>query len=190
MKKLIDEIPLIINHQLEGFGLAYPNLAVDIEHRFVCRSEVTRRGKVAVISGGGSGHEPLHGGYVGFGMLDGACMGEIFTSSTPDQIIACAKTVEAGAGVLCIVKNYTGDRLNFEMAVELLNGQGIPTRMVLIDDDVGVKDGILTAGRIVLIWPAWSTCVAAQWALPWRGVLYRQWAAQTFCWRKERWKSE
>ncbi len=147
MKKLIDEIPYIIDHQLEGFGLAYSELAVDTKHRFVRRSLATRRGKVAVISGGGSGHEPLHGGYVGFGMLDGACMGEIFTSPTPDQIIACAKAVEAGAGVLCVVKNYTGDRLNFEMAVELLNGEGIATRMVLIDDDVGVEDGVRTAGR-------------------------------------------
>ena len=95
---------------------------------------------MAVISGGGSGHEPMHGGFVGHGMLDGACPGEIFTSPTPDQMLACGLAVNSGAGVLLIVKNYTGDVLSFETAAELLHGEGVPVQTVLVDDDVAVKD--------------------------------------------------
>jgi dihydroxyacetone kinase-like protein len=102
---------------------------------------------VALVSGGGSGHEPLHGGFVGYGMLHGACPGAIFTSPTPDQILACATAVEGGAGVLLIVKNYTGDVLSFETAAELLHMEGIRVRTVLVDDDVAVKDSLFTAGR-------------------------------------------
>ena len=104
-------------------------------------------GKVAIISGGGSGHEPMHGGFVGKGMLDAACPGEVFTSPTPDQMYEAAKAVNSGAGVLFLVKNYTGDVLNFETAAELAHGDGIPVQNILIDDDVAVKDSLYTAGR-------------------------------------------
>ncbi len=106
-----------------------------------------KQGKVALISGGGSGHEPLHSGFVGLGMLDAACAGEIFTSPTPDQMLAATKTVSAGAGVLYIVKNYTGDVLNFEMAAELAEAEGVPVKSVLVADDVAVEDSTWTAGR-------------------------------------------
>src|SRR5690606_33983751 len=104
-------------------------------------------GKVAMVSGGGSGHEPMHGGFVGMGMLDGACPGEVFTSPTPDQMYECAKAVDSGEGVLFIVKNYTGDVLNFETAAELAHADGIKVQTILIDDDVAVKDSLYTAGR-------------------------------------------
>ncbi len=156
MKKLINVIDNILAEQLEGMALAHPQLIeVHFDPTFIMRKELTP-GKVALVSGGGSGHEPLHGGFVGYGMLDGACPGAIFTSPTPDQMLACAgavyspnrgSTPSAGPGVLLIVKNYTGDVLSFEAAAELLHMEGIPVRTVLVDDDVAVKDSTFTAGR-------------------------------------------
>jgi dihydroxyacetone kinase-like protein len=147
MKKLINQVDRIIIEQLEGMAAAHPDLRIHHSPHYIVRADAPQAGKVAVISGGGSGHEPLHGGYVGLGMLTGACPGEVFTSPTPDQMIACAKAVDGGAGVLFLVKNYTGDLLSFEMAAELLHGEGIPVQNILIDDDVAVKDSLYTAGR-------------------------------------------
>lgn len=148
MKKLINAVQDVVTEQLQGLAVAHPELVkVNYEPRYVYRADAPVKGKVALVSGGGSGHEPMHGGFVGFGMLDGACPGEVFTSPTPDQIYACAKTVEGGAGVLLIVKNYTGDVLNFETALELLHEDGLQVQSVLIDDDAAVKDSLYTAGR-------------------------------------------
>lgn len=148
MKKLINDIDDVLHEQLEGMALAHPQLLrVHFGPNYLTRAEAPVAAKVAVVSGGGSGHEPLHGGFVGPGMLDGACPGAIFTSPTPDQIVACAEAVHAGTGVLLVVKNYTGDVLSFETAAELLHMQGIPVRTVLVDDDVAVKDSLFTAGR-------------------------------------------
>jgi dihydroxyacetone kinase-like protein len=148
MKKLINVVDNILYEQLEGMALAHPDLiAVHFDPHYIVRRDAPVGGKVALVSGGGSGHEPLHGGFVGYGMLDGACPGAIFTSPTPDQILACAGAVHGGAGVLLIVKNYTGDVLSFETAAELLHMEGIPVRTVLVDDDVAVKDSLFTAGR-------------------------------------------
>src|SRR5690606_22299804 len=126
---------------------AHPSLSVDVRNRIVLRATGPRPGKVAVISGGGSGHEPLHAGYVGYGMLDAACPGEIFTSPVPDQMLEAAKRMHGGAGVLFVVKNYTGDVLNFEMAAEALAEEGIEVASVLVNDDVAVQDSVYTAGR-------------------------------------------
>ena len=114
---------------------------------FIVRSDAPIRGKVAIVSGGGSGHEPLHGGFVGRGMLDAACPGPVFTSPTPDQVLAATKAVDGGAGVLHIVKNYTGDVMNFEMAADLARDEGIAVESVVIADDVAVQDSLYTAGR-------------------------------------------
>ncbi|MET0734754.1 MAG: dihydroxyacetone kinase subunit DhaK, partial [Microbacterium sp.] len=116
-------------------------------NRIIYRGEPTPAGKVALISGGGSGHEPLHGGFVGVGMLDAACAGEVFTSPTPDQMLEATKVVDSGAGVLHIVKNYTGDVLNFEMAAELALAEGVRVEAVVVNDDVAVEDSTWTAGR-------------------------------------------
>jgi dihydroxyacetone kinase-like protein len=149
MKKLINVVENILYEQLEGMALAHPDLiAVHFDPHYIVRRTLPAAGQVALISGGGSGHEPLHGGFVGYGMLAGACPGAIFTSPTPDQILACAQALGgAGGGVLLIVKNYTGDVLSFETAAELLHAEGIPVRTVLVDDDVAVKDSLFTAGR-------------------------------------------
>lgn len=148
MKKLINAIPDVVKEQLEGMAAAHPDLLkVHYEPNFVYRADAPVAGKVAIISGGGSGHEPMHGGFVGKGMLDAACPGEVFTSPTPDQMYEAAKAVNSGAGVLFLVKNYTGDVLNFETAAELAHGDGIPVQNILIDDDVAVKDSLYTAGR-------------------------------------------
>ena len=147
MKKLINSPDTVVREQLEGMAAAHPELRVNIAPHYVVRSEAPIKGKVAIISGGGSGHEPLHAGYVGLGMLDGACPGEVFTSPTPDQMYECAKVVNGGAGILFLVKNYTGDVLNFETAAELVHAEGIPIQYILIDDDVAVKDSLYTAGR-------------------------------------------
>ncbi|MCE5359657.1 dihydroxyacetone kinase subunit DhaK [Candidatus Igneacidithiobacillus taiwanensis] len=148
MKALVNAPENVVAEALEGMALAYPELLhVETEPRFLRRSDAPRRGKVALVSGGGSGHEPLHGGFVGSGMLDAACPGEVFTSPTPDQILAAAQAVNGGAGVLLIVKNYTGDVLNFQLAAELLAAADIPTETVLVDDDVAVTDSLYTAGR-------------------------------------------
>ena len=147
MKKLINAVDRVVIEQLEGMALAHPELRVNISPHYIVRANSPIQGKVALVSGGGSGHEPLHGGFVGMGMLDGACPGEVFTSPTPNQMYECAKAVNGGAGVLFIVKNYTGDVLNFETAAEMAAASGIPMRTILIDDDVAVKDSLYTAGR-------------------------------------------
>ncbi len=148
MKKLINVVDNILYEQLEGMALAHPQLiAVHFDPHYIVRRQAPVSGKVAIVSGGGSGHEPMHGGFVGYGMLDGACPGAIFTSPTPDQILACGQAVHGGEGVLLIVKNYTGDVLSFETAAELLHMEGIRLRTVLVDDDVAVKDSLYTAGR-------------------------------------------
>jgi dihydroxyacetone kinase-like protein len=148
MKKLINDIPDVVTEQLKGMAAAHPDLIkVHFEPNFVYRADAPVAGKVAVISGGGSGHEPMHGGFVGKGMLDAACPGEVFTSPTPDQMLEAAKMVDSGAGVLYIVKNYTGDVMNFEMAAEMAVAEGAKVQNILIDDDVAVKDSLYTAGR-------------------------------------------
>jgi len=148
MKKLINAVDDVVKEQLEGMAIAHPDqLKVHFEPNFVYRADAPVEGKVAIVSGGGSGHEPMHGGFVGMGMLDGACPGEVFTSPTPDQMYECAKAVDSGAGVLFIVKNYTGDVLNFETAAELAYADGIKVQSILIDDDAAVKDSLYTAGR-------------------------------------------
>lgn len=147
MKKLINKVEEVVVDQLKGMALAHPELKINLDPKYIYRGDIRRAGKVAIISGGGSGHEPMHGGFVGYGMLDGACPGEVFTSPTPDQMFECAKKIHDEAGVLFLVKNYTGDVMNFEMAAELLHAEGIPVQCVLIDDDVAVKDSLYTAGR-------------------------------------------
>ena len=147
MKKLINSPDDVLAEALKGVDAADENVRVDHTHRVIFRAEPTRPGKVAVISGGGSGHEPLHGGFVGVGMLDAACAGQVFTSPTPDQILAATVGTDAGAGVLHVVKNYTGDVMNFEMAAELAAEQGIRVETVVVADDVAVEDSLYTAGR-------------------------------------------
>ena len=145
MKKLINDPAGVVAQALRGVERAHPELRVDHEHRLVVRGDAPVRGKVGLVSGGGSGHEPLHGGFVGPGMLDAACAGEIFTSPVPDQVLAATRAVDGGAGVLHIVKNYTGDVMNFEMAAEL--AEGVEVVAVVTDDDVAVTDSLYTAGR-------------------------------------------
>jgi len=148
MKKLINLAENVVREELEGVALAHPDLVkVYYDPNFVVRADAPIKGKVGVISGGGSGHEPMHGGFVGFGMLDAACPGAVFTSPTPDQMLEATKAVNGGAGVLHIVKNYTGDIMNFEMAAELARAEGIEVASVVIDDDVAVQDSLWTAGR-------------------------------------------
>jgi dihydroxyacetone kinase-like protein len=148
MKKLINAVEDVVKEQLEGMAAAHPDmLKVHYEPKFVVRADAPVQGKVALVSGGGSGHEPMHGGFVGVGMLDGACPGEVFTSPTPDQMYECAKAVDGGAGVLFLVKNYTGDVMNFELAAEMAAADGIEVQSILIDDDAAVKDSLYTAGR-------------------------------------------
>ena len=147
MKKLINSPDDVIAEALRGIDAADENVRVDHENRVIFRAEPTRPGKVAVISGGGSGHEPLHGGFVGVGMLDAACAGQVFTSPTPDQMLAATVGTDAGAGVLHVVKNYTGDVMNFEMAAELAAEQGVRVETVVVADDVAVEDSLYTAGR-------------------------------------------
>jgi len=147
MKKLINTVDAVVRDQLRGLGAAHPELSVHIDPHFVTRADGPVAGRVALVSGGGSGHEPMHAGFVGAGMLAGAVPGEVFTSPTPDQIYECAKAVDGGAGVLLIVKNYTGDVLNFETAAELVHEEGVKVASVLVDDDVAVRDSLYTAGR-------------------------------------------
>ena len=147
MKKLINAIDDVLTEQLEGMAAAHPELRVVYEPKYIVRTDAPFDGKVALISGGGSGHEPMHGGFVGHGMLTAACPGEVFTSPTPDQMVEAAKATASDAGVLFLVKNYTGDVLNFETAVEIVDMEGIPVQAILIDDDVAVKDSTYTAGR-------------------------------------------
>ncbi len=148
MKKLINRAEDFVRESLEGLAAAYGDLlAVGFDPTFVYRADAPVAGKVALVSGGGSGHEPLHGGFVGRGMLDAACPGEVFTSPTPDQMAAAAARVNSGAGVLYVVKNYSGDIMNFEMAAEMTHAAGIPVASVLVDDDVAVRDSLYTQGR-------------------------------------------
>ncbi|MEV8267784.1 dihydroxyacetone kinase subunit DhaK [Microbacterium sp. NPDC076911] len=147
MKKFINEPAAVLADSLKGVEAAHPELRVDHENRVIYRGTPTREGKVALLSGGGTGHEPLHGGFVGTGMLDAACAGEVFTSPTPDQMLAATQAVDSGAGVLHIVKNYTGDVLNFEMAAELAAAEGVRVESIIVDDDVAVEDSTFTAGR-------------------------------------------
>ncbi len=148
MKKIINATDDVVRESIGGMALAHPDLIkVHYEPNFIYRADAPVQGKVALISGGGAGHEPMHGGFVGEGMLDAAAPGEVFTSPTPDQMLEAAKMVDGGVGVLNIVKNYTGDVMNFEMAAELANSEGIRVQNILIDDDVAVKDSLYTAGR-------------------------------------------
>ncbi|GAA4676685.1 dihydroxyacetone kinase subunit DhaK [Pseudonocardia yuanmonensis] len=148
MKKLINDPADIVVEALRGMAAAHPELRVDLENRVVFRGDAPVQGKVGLVSGGGSGHEPMHGGFVGPGMLDAACAGEVFTSPVPDQMVAATEGVDGGAGVLHIVKNYTGDVMNFEMAAELASAKtGVEVQAVVVDDDVAVQDSLYTAGR-------------------------------------------
>ncbi|MGI9435406.1 MAG: dihydroxyacetone kinase subunit DhaK [Geminicoccaceae bacterium] len=145
MKKFVNQVDDILGEALAGFGRAHGDLvSVNQDPAFVTRSTPTRKGKVALISGGGSGHEPLHAGFVGHGMLDAACPGAVFTSPTPDQVVAAAEAVENGGGVLFIVKNYEGDVMNFEMAAEMVSSD---QATVLTNDDCAVEDSTFTTGR-------------------------------------------
>src|SRR5918993_504488 len=134
MKMLINVPETVVADALRGMAAAHPSLAVDVENRIVVRRDAPVQGKVGLVSGGGSGHEPLHGGFVGPGMLSAACPGEVFTSPVPDQMVRAAAAVDSGAGVLFIVKNYTGDVLNFDMAAELPEDGGIQGAKVPLDD--------------------------------------------------------
>jgi dihydroxyacetone kinase-like protein len=148
MNKLINDPATVIGDALRGLAAAHPELRVDHENRIVYRADAPVQGKVGLVSGGGSGHEPLHAGFVGPGMLDAAIAGEIFTSPVPDQIVAATKAVDGGAGVLHVVKNYTGDVMNFEMAAEIAAADsGVTVIAVVTDDDVAVQDSLYTAGR-------------------------------------------
>ena len=147
MKKLINLPDNVVDEALAGVARAHADLVRVESPNIVVRKDAPRQGKVGVISGGGSGHEPMHGGFVGRGMLDAACPGAVFTSPVPDQMLAATQAVNGGAGVLHIVKNYTGDIMNFELAAELARAEGIDVEAVVIADDVAVKDSLYTAGR-------------------------------------------
>jgi dihydroxyacetone kinase-like protein len=167
MKKLINAPDDVVRDALQGMEAAHSDLIqVHYEPDYVVRADAPVQGKVGIISGGGSGHEPMHGGFVGRGMLDAACPGAVFTSPTPDQMLEATKAVDGGAGVLHIVKNYTGDVLNFEMAADLAKSEGIDVEAVVTNDDAAPRP------RRASRWPRWrrsaaaSTARAARWA--WR----------------------
>jgi dihydroxyacetone kinase-like protein len=148
MKKLINSPELVVEEMLEGIVMAHPGYVRKLENASVLvRTNSPVQGKVALVSGGGSGHEPAHGGYVGKGMLDGAVAGSVFTSPTPDQVYEAVKAVDGGAGVLLVVKNYTGDIMNFDMAKEMAEMDGIQVESVVVNDDVAVENSLYTAGR-------------------------------------------
>ncbi|MBB3869824.1 dihydroxyacetone kinase subunit DhaK [Parageobacillus toebii NBRC 107807] len=148
MKKLINDPNQVVNDMLEGMVAAYPNQVKRLpDTNVIVRSDAPVKGKVGIVSGGGSGHEPAHAGYVGKGMLDAAVCGEVFTSPTPDQVLEAIKAVDSGKGVLLIIKNYTGDVMNFEMAAELAEAEGIRVAKVIVNDDVAVEDSTFTTGR-------------------------------------------
>jgi dihydroxyacetone kinase-like protein len=148
MRKLLNDPEQVVKESLVGLAAAHGDiLRVDADAQIVVRADAPREGKVALVSGGGSGHEPLHGGFVGPGMLDAACPGEVFTSPVPEQMLVATKAVDGGAGVVHIVKNYTGDVMNFKLAAEDAADEGISVESVLIDDDVAVQDSLYTAGR-------------------------------------------
>jgi dihydroxyacetone kinase-like protein len=147
MKKLINKVEDLVPESLAGLQAAFPDLVrIDAANNVVIRKDAPKKGKVGIISGGGSGHEPMHGGFVGLGMLDAACAGNVFTSPVPDQMEIATRAVDGGAGVLHIVKNYTGDVLNFQMAAELVAGE-IEVTSIVTNDDVAVQDSLYTAGR-------------------------------------------
>ena len=147
MKKIINNPSNVLEDMLKGIEYAYPEYLRKIEEANVLVRKSKVSNKVAVVSGGGSGHEPAHGGYIGFGMLDGAVCGEVFTSPTPDQVYEAIKAVDNGNGVLLVIKNYTGDVMNFEMAKEMAEIEGIEVKAVVVNDDVAVEDSLYTAGR-------------------------------------------
>jgi dihydroxyacetone kinase-like protein len=148
MRKFLNDPEELVRESLTGLEAAHSDLLrYDRENQILVSRSAPRQGKVALISGGGSGHEPLHGGFVGVGMLDAACPGQVFTSPVPDQMLAATKAVDGGAGVVHIVKNYTGDVLNFKMAADEAADEGIKVDAVVIDDDVAVQDSLYTAGR-------------------------------------------
>jgi dihydroxyacetone kinase-like protein len=148
MRKLLNDPEQIVRESLAGLSAAHGDiLRVDLAAQIVLRKDAPRTGKVALVSGGGAGHEPLHGGFVGRGMLDAACPGAVFTSPVPDQMLAATTAVDGGAGVVHLVKNYTGDVMNFKLAAEDAADEGIGVESVLIDDDVAVQDSLYTAGR-------------------------------------------
>ncbi|HLJ59688.1 MAG TPA: dihydroxyacetone kinase subunit DhaK [bacterium] len=148
MKKLINKPEDLVKEELQGIAAAHSDLVkVHYDPNYIVRADAPVKGKVALLSGGGSGHEPMHGGFVGRGMLDAACPGAVFTSPTPDQMLEATKAVNGGAGVVHIVKNYTGDILNFEMAADLARSEGIEVEAVVTNDDVAVQDSLYTAGR-------------------------------------------
>src|SRR6516165_11532805 len=148
MRKFLNEPEGVVHDSLVGLAAAHGDLLrYDAASKILVRVDAPRPGKVALISGGGSGHEPLHGGFVGVGMLDAACPGAVFTSPTPDQMLEATKAVNGGAGVVHIVKNYTGDVMNFEMAADLAKGEDVEVETVLTNDDVAVEDSLYTAGR-------------------------------------------
>lgn len=148
MKKLVNDVHSVVRESLEGFERAHGDMIhVHFDPDYVTRREPKTDGKVGLVSGGGSGHEPLHAGYVGLGMLDAAVPGAVFTSPTPDPILEATKAADHGAGVVHIVKNYTGDVLNFETAAELADMEGISVETVIVNDDVAVEDSLYTAGR-------------------------------------------
>ena len=145
MKKFLNSKDDFLKESLQGFGAAHQDIITcHYDPNFITRSKATKKGKVAIISGGGSGHEPMHGGFVGYGMLDAACPGFVFSSPSPDQMIAASEKVEGGEGILFIVKNYSGDIMNFQMAAEMMTG---PSKTLLINDDVAVEDSLFTTGR-------------------------------------------
>jgi dihydroxyacetone kinase-like protein len=148
MRKFLNDPAAVVKESLAGLAAAHSDLLrYDVENQIIVRKDAPKKGKVALISGGGSGHEPMHGGFVGLGMLDAACPGEVFTSPVPGQMLAATKAVDGGAGVIHIVKNYTGDVLNFKLAAEDAADEGIKVTSVVIDDDVAVQDSLYTAGR-------------------------------------------
>ncbi|MBT2480094.1 dihydroxyacetone kinase subunit DhaK [Streptomyces sp. ISL-94] len=147
MRMLINSPETVVADALRGLAAAHPELDVDVERRVVVRRDAREGGRVGLVSGGGSGHEPLHAGFVGHGMLSAACPGEVFTSPVPDQMLRAAGAVNSGQGVLFVVKNYTGDVLNFEMAAELAQEDNVRVESVLVNDDVAVTDSLYTAGR-------------------------------------------
>jgi dihydroxyacetone kinase-like protein len=148
MKKLINDPESVVSDALIGMDAAHPELTIDHDRHIIYRADAPVANKVGLISGGGSGHEPMHGGLVGMGMLDAACAGAVFTSPTPDQMLEATKKVDSGMGVIHIVKNYTGDVMNFEMAAEMAAIEtGVEVRSVVTNDDVAVEDSLYTAGR-------------------------------------------
>lgn len=147
MKKLINDPNNVLNDMIDGIVAAYPEYVKKLEGFNVIVRNEKKKNKVALVSGGGSGHEPAHAGYVGYGMLDGAVCGEVFTSPTPDQVYEAIKATDDGEGVLLVIKNYTGDVMNFEMAKEMAEMDGIKVEEVIVNDDVAVENSIYTAGR-------------------------------------------